>query len=73
MTRKKGKRKDERRAAAGAMPAHAAERMRTAGQFAAELLDLVAEAIRPGMTTAGIDRMGDDGFMIVRAAVAVLW
>jgi len=60
MTRKKGKRKDERRAAAGAMPAHAAERMRTAGQFAAELLDLVAEAIRPGMTTAGIDRMVDD-------------
>jgi methionyl aminopeptidase len=60
MTRKKGKRKDERRAAAGPMPAHAAERMRTAGQFAAELLDLVAEAIRPGMTTAGIDRMVDD-------------
>ena len=60
MTRKKRKRKDDRRSGAGALSPLDIEKMRAAGRFAAELLDHVEGLIRPGMTTAEIDRMVDD-------------
>jgi len=60
MTRKKRKRKDERRAEAGALGPHEIEKMRAAGHFAGELLDMVEGQIRAGLTTADIDRMVDE-------------
>ncbi|HSP96940.1 MAG TPA: type I methionyl aminopeptidase [Candidatus Dormibacteraeota bacterium] len=60
MTRKKRKRKDERRSAGGALGPVEIEKMRAAGHFAAELLDLVEDQIRAGMSTADIDRMVDE-------------
>ena len=60
MTRKKRKRKDDQRSGAGALSPLDIEKMRAAGRFAAELLDHVEGLIRPGMTTAEIDRMVDD-------------
>jgi methionyl aminopeptidase len=60
MTRKKRKRKDERRAADPGLQAQEAQRMRAAGRFAAELLDLVAREIRAGMSTADIDHLVDE-------------
>ena len=60
MTRKKRKRKDDRRSGAETLSPLDIEKMRAAGRFAAELLDHVEGLIRPGMTTAEIDRMVDD-------------
>jgi len=60
MTRKKRKRKDDRRAAAPEASARDVDRMREAGKFAGELLDLVEREIRVGMTTAEIDRLVDE-------------
>jgi methionyl aminopeptidase len=60
MTRKKRKRRDDERAAANALSPQEIEKMRAAGRFAAELLDLVEAEIRPGMSTADIDRMVDE-------------
>ena len=61
MTRKKRKRKDEQqRVGSGPLQPHDVERMRTAGRFAAELLDGIAEVIRPGMSTLDIDRSVDE-------------
>ena len=60
MTRKKRRRKDERQSGAPRLTPADADRMRAAGRFAAELLDLVEREIRPGMTTADIDRMVDE-------------
>ena len=60
MTRKKRKRKDERRADANTLGPLDIAKMRAAGHFAAELLDLVETQIRPGMSTADIDRIVDE-------------
>jgi methionyl aminopeptidase len=60
MTRKKRKRKDERRSAAPTLSPQDIEKMRAAGRFAAELLDLVEAQIGPGMSTADIDRIVDE-------------
>lgn len=60
MTRKKRKRKDERRSGGPALSPMDVEKMRAAGRFAAELLDHVEGLIRPGMTTADIDRIVDE-------------
>ena len=56
MTRKKRKRKEERRPTAGPMSPQDVARMRAAGRFAGELLDRLGPELRPGMTTADIDR-----------------
>ncbi len=60
MTRKKRKRKEERRIVAPGGAAQDAQRMRVAGRFAGELLDLVAREIRAGMSTADIDQLVDE-------------
>jgi methionyl aminopeptidase len=60
MTRRKRRRKDERRAEAGTLGPLEIEKMRVAGRFAAELLDQIQGQIRPGMTTADIDRLVDE-------------
>jgi methionyl aminopeptidase len=62
MTRKKRKRKEERRAAAEASqrPVQDIGAMRAACRLAAEILDLIEPEIRPGITTADIDRMVDE-------------
>ncbi|MDX2169146.1 MAG: M24 family metallopeptidase, partial [Deltaproteobacteria bacterium] len=60
MTRKKRKRKEERRPAAGPLSPQDVARMRAAGRFAAELLDRLGPELRPGMTTADIDRRVDE-------------
>lgn len=60
MTRKKRKRKEERRNVGPGVQAQDAQRMRVAGEFAAELLDLVAREIRAGMSTADIDHLVDE-------------
>ncbi len=60
MTRKKRKRKEERRVVAPGGAAQDALRMRVAGRFAGELLDLVAREIRAGMSTADIDQLVDE-------------
>jgi methionyl aminopeptidase len=60
MTRKKRKRKEERRPSAGPMSPQDVARMRAAGRFAAELLDRLGPELRPGMTTADIDRRVDE-------------
>jgi methionyl aminopeptidase len=61
MTRKKRLRRELRRAGGVArVLAHEIPAIRAAGRFAAELLDLVEREIRPGMTTAEIDRLVDE-------------
>ena len=62
MTRKKRKRKEERRAAGDASqrPVEDIDAMRAACRLAAELLDLIEPEIRPGITTADIDRMVEE-------------
>ncbi len=60
MTRKKRRRKDERRPAHHGLTPADIDRMRAAGKFAGELLDLVAREIRAGMSTADIDRLVDE-------------
>jgi len=60
MTRKKRKRKEERRVVGPGSAAQDAQRMRVAGRFAGELLDLVAREIRAGMSTADIDHLVDE-------------
>jgi methionyl aminopeptidase len=60
MTRRKRRRKDGRRAEAGTLSPLEMEKMRVAGRFAAELLDQIQGQIRPGMTTADIDRLVDE-------------
>src|SRR3712207_9499706 len=44
------------------------EGMRRAGRLAAETLDMVAPHVRPGVTTAELDRLCHD-FMVGRGAV----
>jgi methionyl aminopeptidase len=44
------------------------EGMRKAGRLAAETLDMIAEHVRPGLTTGEIDRLCHD-FMLARGAV----
>ncbi|MBX3024523.1 type I methionyl aminopeptidase [bacterium] len=60
MTRKKRKRKDDRRPGASTLGPFEIEKMRAAGRFAGELLDLVEGQIRAGMSTADIDRLVDE-------------
>jgi methionyl aminopeptidase len=60
MTRRKRKRKDERQGGGPRLNPADADKMRAAGHFAAELLDLVEREIRAGMTTADIDRLVDE-------------
>jgi methionyl aminopeptidase len=61
MTRKKRRRRDEQqRGGVPMLQAHEIEKMRAAGQLAAELLDMVGREIRPGMSTLDIDRMVDE-------------
>ena len=43
--------------------------MRAAGRLAAETLDMVASYVRPGVTTATLDRLCDE-FIVARGAVA---
>ena len=45
------------------------EKMRIAGRLAAEVLDLAAARIRPGMTTAELDRLCHDHIVNVQRAV----
>jgi methionyl aminopeptidase len=58
MTRKKRKRKEAREATRSAWVD--AEKMRAAGRLAARILDLVEGEIRPGISTADVDRMVED-------------
>jgi methionyl aminopeptidase len=60
MTRKKRRRRDERHSGAGRLGPQDIELMRAAGRFAGELLDLVEGQVRPGMSTADIDRIVDE-------------
>ncbi|MFN8644693.1 MAG: type I methionyl aminopeptidase [Candidatus Binatia bacterium] len=60
MTRRKRKRNDDRRGPAGGLAPLEIEKMRVAGRFAAELLDHIEGVIRPGVTTAEIDRLIDE-------------
>ncbi len=57
--RKKRKHQDERETASVLQP-HEVERMRAAGRFAGELLDLVATRIGPGVSTMEIDQLVDE-------------
>ena len=69
MTRRKRKRRDEQRPGQlGALRPLEIEQMRAAGRFAAELLDVIAPEMVPGVSTLDIDRRVDD---LTRARGAV--
>jgi methionyl aminopeptidase len=70
MTRKKRKHRDERQAVSQRLQPHEVERMREAGRFAGELLDMVEREIRPGMSTLDIDRMVDEATRVRGATSA---
>ena len=57
--KRKGAKPAARRGGAEPLGPEEIEGMRRAGRFAAELLDLVAAEIRPGISTAEIDRLVD--------------
>ena len=58
--RARKKRRMERPAGPRPLPPEDIEKMRAAGRLAAELLDAVAQQIRPGLSTGAIDRLVDE-------------
>lgn len=60
MTRKKHRRGDQLRNSNGRLSPADVDKMRVAGRFAADLLDMVEREIRAGMTTADVDAMVAD-------------